>query len=842
MTVSIFKCWSDFLQQQQKLMAYIPVVLTSIVGLGLSGVATFKIAQREQVQHQQEFERQADRLAFVLQRNLDNASRVARSLGGLFEASDEITTGEFTTFSSRVLQDSPSILSVGFARRIAQFQRDRFEQDLMRRGIPHPFIWEGDRTETLTLSPQSEEYYPTTYIEPLQQRSQLLGYNHNADWRRRVAIEQARDSNVTVTTNRVTLPGLDRRVSRGFVVYHPLYQQGADNESTAKRRENFLGVVYSVVQIDRAILASLQELDWQHLDFYLYDTDLDRLESALVKGLTTIDRRFLLFYDARTQKMVEDPHLAQLSRLFSNNENHRHCPYSPDWTVCIRTLNLQGLEWSVLILPNQKFSGFPRSAGMTFAIGLLVTISLTIYLIMSVKRASQNECLIQALKEAKSDPLTGLANRREFERQLQLAVKDCQTGESIHTLCCMDLDRFKIINDICGHAAGDRLLCEASKLMQSKIRKTDLLARVGGDEFCLLLRHCSLEESHLVAEKILAAIGTFQFASEQKIFKIGISLGLAEITSKTRDPLELMRMADTACYRAKQNGRNCICVHCANQDETRDRGIEWLTWLNEGLADEFLQLYCQPTLSLKPELERNYIEILLRLHDRSEISLSPTEFIRDAERYQLMPTIDRWVLETFLHHFSFFARETNLAQNWQNNLYAINLSGATLNDEKFVDFCRERLAYYQISASAICFEITENVAIANIRKASQLILDLKTLGCYFALDDFGSGMSSFAYLRDLPIDFLKVDGAFILNLASDRITYSIVEAINRIGQVLGIQTIAEFVESETLLEELKQLGFDYAQGFGVAIPTHLNDHFNWLSGNIDRKTTGGRIE
>ncbi|MEM9541630.1 MAG: diguanylate cyclase, partial [Cyanobacteria bacterium P01_E01_bin.42] len=696
MTVSIFKRWHHRLQQRPKLTAYLPVGLTVILGFSLSAIAAFRIAQREQDRHQQEFERQADRLAFVLQRNLDNASRVARSLGGLFEASKEIDPEAFSTFSDRVLQDSPSIPSVGFARRITQSQRDRFEQDLARISASHPLIWEGDRTETFIPSPPSEEYYPTTYIEPFQERSQLLGYNHNADWRRRVAIEQARDSNVTVATGRVTLPSPNHRISQGFIIYHPLYKEGADKESLVKRRENFLGVAYSVVQIDEAILSSLKEIEWQHLDFYLYDTDLDRLESALVKGLTTIERRFLLFYDARTQKIVEDPHRAKLSRFLIKDKHHRRCPYSLDWTVCMRTLNLQGSEWSVLILPNDKFPGFPRSAWTSFGIGLLVTISIASYITMSIRRAAQNERLIQALKEAKSDPLTGLANRREFERQLELAVKECQTGGSTYTLCCMDLDRFKIINDICGHAAGDRLLCAASNLMQSKIRKTDLLARVGGDEFCLLLRHCSLEESHLVAEKILVAIGAFQFTSEQKTFKIGISLGLAEITAETSDPLELMRMADAACYRAKQNGRNCICVHSGKEEETRDRGIEWLSWLNEGLADEFLQLYCQPTLSLKAELERNYIEILLRVRDRSEVSLSPTELIQDAERYQLMPTIDRWVLQTFLHHFSFLVRETNLAENWQKNIYAINLSGATLNDANFIDFCQEKLAHYNI--------------------------------------------------------------------------------------------------------------------------------------------------
>ncbi|MGK7924789.1 MAG: EAL domain-containing protein [Spirulina sp.] len=824
---------SSFLQNREKFAISLPVGLTLSIGITLSGVATWGVDRAWRSQRQQDFERQADRLAFVLKRNLERASHIARSLGGLFEASEEITPEEFSIFSRRILQDSPSILGVGWAQRVPLSQRDRFEKELTRREALHAFIWEGDRTKTANLSPSAEEYFPTTYIEPFPQRSHLLGYNHNADWRRRAAIKQARDSNVTVATSRVTLPSPNHHISRGFIVYQPLYAPGSDNESTAKRRENFLGVVYSVVEIDKAILTALKELDWQHLDFYLYDTDLDRLESSLVKGLTEIERRFLLFYDARAQQAIDDPKLARISRLLTKNRGGRHCPYSQDWTVCMRTLNLQGLEWSVLILPNDKFSGFPRSVGMTLAMGLFITFVLAFCVAMFVRRSTQNEKLLKALQDAKSDPLTGLANRREFERQLQLAVTQSQEEGGIHTLCCMDLDRFKIINDICGHAAGDRLLCQVSQLIQRQIRKTDLLARVGGDEFCLLLHHCSLEESHRVAEEILKAIGAFQFTSEHKTFKIGMSLGLAEITATTPDPLELMRRADKACYRAKQNGRNCICIHCSDETETRDRGIEWLTWLNEGLADEFLQLYCQPTLSLQTTLERNYIEILLRLRDRSKIPLSPTEFIQDAERYQLMPTIDRWVLQTFLHHLSFFIRDTNLADDWQNNLYAINLSGTTLNDDQFVDFCQEKFTHYQIPARMICFEITENAAIANIHKASQLILDLKALGCYFALDDFGSGMSSFAYLRDLPIDFLKVDGEFILNLASDRVTYRIVEAINRIGQVLGVRTIAEFVENDTLLEELKRLGFDYAQGYGVALPTHLNEHFHRLSKNAD---------
>ncbi|MGB0562351.1 MAG: EAL domain-containing protein, partial [Spirulinaceae cyanobacterium] len=364
------------------------------------------------------------------------------------------------------------------------------------------------------------------------------------------------------------------------------------------------------------------------------------------------------------------------------------------------------------------------------------------------------------------------------------------------------------------------------RLIQQHIRRGDLLARVGGDEFCLLLYHCLAHEAQSIVNELLTAIAHFQFHWQGKTFRIGISIGLTEITTEVGDESELIRQADKACYQAKQNGRNCIVRFDLEQKQTgsSSHGLEWLTWLDEGLADEFLQLYCQPTLALKSELTRNYVEILLRIRDRPEVSLSLQDFIQDAERYQLMPTIDRWVFQTFLRYLSFFIQDTNLATNWETNVYAINLSGSTLSDDQFVPFCTAQLEKYQIPPHIICFEITESVAIANINKAKKLIEELRKLGCSFALDDFGSGMSSFAYLRDLSIDYLKVDGSFIMDLEGDNTTYNIVEAITRVGQVLGVQTVAEFVESNSLLEKLQQLGFDYAQGYGVAMPLNFEKH------------------
>ncbi|MEM8642125.1 MAG: EAL domain-containing protein [Cyanobacteria bacterium P01_G01_bin.54] len=784
--------------------------LALVLGIGLSVSAAWGIERIERSRQREQFESKANSLGNFLQQSFDRAADATNALGGFFTVAEEITPEEFTQFSQRILKDSPGLLTVGFAKRVTESARLDFEADLQQNSAPYPFIWDGAHRRAAP----AEEYIVTTYIEPFDQHQALLGYNHASDWQRYSVIERASQADMMMTTNTVQLPPPTYPVDTGFVVYQPLYQGDHPDSQT------FTGVAYSTFQVEDAINTVIQDLDWQAVSFYIYDLDLDRLDSALVKGLDSLEQRLVVAYDGKTQAMVAANALAK-------PHNHpRHCPYSREWTVCLQTLTLQGREWSVLILPPAR-AYLPGSVWMTLTIGLLLTLTLTLYLGMANRQARHTEELVQALKEARSDPLTGLANRREFEHRLQQTLTHPQ--RNCHTLCYMDLDRFKIVNDVCGHEAGDRLLCNVGQLIQRRIRKGDLLARVGGDEFCLLLYHCSTTEAEAVVTDLLAAIAAFQFHWQEKTFNIGISIGLTGVTADVEDESELMRQADKACYQAKQNGRNCMVKFEREQQSDASHGLEWLTWLNEGLADEFLQLYCQPTLALKPEAARNYVEILLRLRDRPEVSLSLRDFIQDAERYQLMPTIDRWVFQTFLRYLAFFIQDTNLATDWETNVYAINLSGSTLSDDQFVSFCIAQLKQHQIPPQIICFEITESMAIANISKAKKLIKELRKLGCSFALDDFGSGMSSFAYLRDLPIDYLKVDGSFIVDLDGDNTTYNIVNAITRVGQVLGVQTVAEFVEDDGLLGKLRQLGFDYAQGYGVARPINFEQHLSSYS-------------
>ncbi|MEM1171309.1 MAG: EAL domain-containing protein [Cyanobacteria bacterium P01_H01_bin.35] len=794
----------------------LPTQLALLLGISVSIMVAWRVNEIEQSQQRDRFSRKADNLGFVLQQSFDNASLVTKAISGLFSSMDTITAEQFAQFSTYLLPNSPGILSVGFAEYVPHAQRLEFEARLGQRGAKYPFIWQGSHNPV----PQLEEYIVTTYIEPFDQRQDLLGYNHRGDWQRSWAIDRARQGQVMSTTNQVQLPKSGYLATKGFVVYQPIYQNNEQDEA------EFVGVVYSTFNVEDVIIAAIRDLDWLNVSFYLYDLDIDRLDSALIKNLKSLDDRLAIAYHSDSQAIVTNPDAPEIVKI-NHHVIAQGCPYGQDWTACIRTLNLGWSEWSVVLLPPQP--SVHHSVWNTLLIGLLLTLTLTLYLWMLCKRAQQNEKLVQAIREARTDPLTGLANRREFEHQLKAAISIPSKPAYCHALCCMDLDRFKIVNDICGHEAGDRLLCEVSQLLHQHIRKTDVLARMGGDEFSLLLYHCSLSEAQDVTKKILTAITEFQFKWQQKIFHIGISIGLTEVTPQATDEAELMRQADKLCYIAKQDGRNQIVTFDPDnhQAKTQTSGIVWLSWLNDGLIDDFLQLYCQPTLALKPNSKHNYVEILLRLRDRSDISISVYDFIQDAERYQLMPTIDRWVIQTFLHYLSNWNSATNIVSLQPANIYAINLSASTLSDETFLDFCQAQFQTYQIPAKTICFEITESVAIANVHKTKQLISKLQHLGCTFALDDFGKGMSSFAYLRDLPIDYLKVDGSFIVNLEGDSTGYDIVNAITQIGRILNVKTIAEFVENSTLLNKVRQLDFDYAQGYEVTYPMPLEQHLSF---------------
>ena len=435
--------------------------------------------------------------------------------------------------------------------------------------------------------------------------------------------------------------------------------------------------------------------------------------------------------------------------------------------------------------------------------------------------------------QAAHDSLTKLYNRQKFEEYVARAIQDAHNKGSYHALCLLDLDRFKIVNDTCGHAAGDKLLRQIAKLLQKRIRNSDVFARVGGDEFGILFSHCPIDMAHNIANLLRRSIEDFRFVWEDKIFRIGVSIGLVEIKSTTPDLASLLGSADAACYAAKQRGGNHVHLyHEADLVVARQRGErQWIEKLNRALEENRFRLYVQKIVAIEPEATETFsqiaesksyqschYEVLLRLLDESGKLIAPGVFLPAAERYGLMPAIDRWVISTFFAGYEAY-RQTKAELG--SNIYAINLSGASINSEGFGDFLQEQFARYQVPPSTICFEITETVAITNLDNAIALIAQLKEWGCSTALDDFGSGMSSLTYLKNLPIDYLKIDGSFVSNIAHDKIDYATVECFNHISQIMNIKTIAEYVENRAILHNLKQIGVDYAQGYGIEQPQPL---------------------
>jgi diguanylate cyclase (GGDEF)-like protein len=374
------------------------------------------------------------------------------------------------------------------------------------------------------------------------------------------------------------------------------------------------------------------------------------------------------------------------------------------------------------------------------------------------------------------------------------------------------------VNDTCGHAAGDQLMRQVSTLLEHCLREGDTLARLGGDEFGVLLENCPPEAALRIADKLRQTVTDFHFAWAHLSFNIGVSIGLVNVEDGLFTLAEVMRAADTACYMAKEKGRNRVQVYHPEDSELtlRQGEMEWVGRLQKALDENRFILHAQDIVKVGVARRGGvHCEVLLRMLDERGNVVPPMAFIPAAERYNLMPSIDRWVIRTALATLARLAAEPG---GDPVELCAINLSGASIGDDRFLDFVREQLSHFAVPHQTICFEITETAAIANLDKAAKFINELKATGCRFSLDDFGAGMSSFAYLKHLPVDFLKIDGAFVKDMADDPIDRAMVEAINSVGHVMGKQTIAEFVDSDRVLKALEEIGVDYAQGYGVGRP------------------------
>ncbi len=421
--------------------------------------------------------------------------------------------------------------------------------------------------------------------------------------------------------------------------------------------------------------------------------------------------------------------------------------------------------------------------------------------------------------QATHDPLTGLVNRREFERRLDEAMDSAHAEEAVHMLFYMDLDRFKAVNDTCGHLAGDNMLREVASLIKTEVRDSDFVGRLGGDEFGALLIGCPIEKARQIASDICTAVADYRFVWKDKIFNIGISIGLVEISHASGTLQDVMSAADSACYMAKQQGRGQVHIYSARDEAVaRERGdIQWLRQLQTALHEDGFELAVQPIIAMGGKADSGpSVEVLIRLTDGRGHSTDSAEFLRPAERYQMMPQIDRWVINSALGAIT--SGEIKLSAR---RSCAINLSSQTLGDEAFLGFVVDSLDRSGVAPSAICFEVTETAILSNVQHAQRFIEVLHGIGCEFSLDDFGSGLGSFSSLKHLPIDYLKIDGTYTRNLQTDLVNQEMVAAMIKLARTMQFRVVAEQVEHQDDFDWLRDVGVDFVQGYFIEAPTKL---------------------
>ena len=419
------------------------------------------------------------------------------------------------------------------------------------------------------------------------------------------------------------------------------------------------------------------------------------------------------------------------------------------------------------------------------------------------------------------DKLTGLINRGEFQTRVERAIRHAQTQSVTHALLHIDIDRLKLVNDTCGQNAGDELLQELAQLLLSSVRKRDTLSRLGGDEFGMLLENCPLDKAVQIAANLVEAIGSFHFTRANNTFRQGISIGVVPIDRDSADSAAAMNAADSACYLAKESGRNQVQIaHLGNRRlQVRHGQMQWLSRLNTALAENRFTLYFQPIVPCASTTRHDkHVEILLRMIDEDGSIIAPGIFFPTAEKYDMSQDLDRWVIE---HAMAWLAGES-AGSNWPIRM-TINLSAGSVGNQAMVNYIIEQAGLNAIDPARVCFEMSETSVTANLTAATSFMLTLRACGFRFSLDDFGNGLSSFTCLKKLPVDYLKIDGALVRDFMFDPVDRTMVRAINELGHLLGKQTIAKYVESLEVVDELKKIGVDHVQGYFYSQPQSLDD-------------------
>ena len=601
-------------------------------------------------------------------------------------------------------------------------------------------------------------------------------------------------------------PALLRQESGVYLVYfHPV-------KAPASKIDVLLGYVGVRMDVNKALRVSdvLAHASILRVDWNLPEAAV----TPLVEGV-----------HAAALEVVPSPEIAAFSRLV-RNAFLQYLGYT------IVLLALLALLLSVSIArPLRRLAGYLREIDA----GAVDTIPENLHGTVNIRelenvRLALNDYKNRLLSAAASleeknkellhltyhDPLTGRYNRRAFEARLQRAIETAVVENKQHALCYIDLDQFKVVNDTCGHVAGDELLKQVATLLEREIRDSDMLARLGGDEFGVLLEGCDLGKAAEHAETMRLKIRKHRFVWQDKPFDVSISIGLVPITPESVSLEEVLKNADAACYVAKDSGRNRLQVYQPHDKELAQRygEMQWVSRIQQALAENHFELYGQFIRPAVRKAEAPHYEVLVRLRDPDGKLVSPMAFIPAAERYNLMQSIDQWVVRHALELLATQKTGTEVS-------LAINLSGQSLGSNEVLTAIQRAIAEAGVAPANLCFEITETAAITNLAAATRFIRTLRELGCRFSLDDFGSGLSSFGYLSNLEVDYIKIDGHFVKNILTDPLSRSVVDSINRIGHVLGISTIAEFVESKEIAVVLERLGVDYVQGFGIHRPESL---------------------
>ncbi|MGB5178924.1 MAG: EAL domain-containing protein [Gammaproteobacteria bacterium] len=516
-------------------------------------------------------------------------------------------------------------------------------------------------------------------------------------------------------------------------------------------------------------------------------------ESRIARGLPL--SRILCLFEEESQSLLEAP-----------------------VTQCLRHGEIiqSGCDISLQRHDGECFSVQYSASPILFESGSALGVILVIHDVTEARQMQQ-----KISYQATHDALTGLINRTEFENRLTYSIESAVHADESHVLCYVDIDQLKIINDTCSHESGDALIREITGLIHGCLRESDVLARLGGDEFGVLLKNCSLDSAVDLVESMLTVIHELPFSGCNRVFDVTASIGMAAIDSGTRSATEVMIEADLACHEAKDAGGDRLHIyHRADQGLARRHSeMQWVSRVKEAIKSDRLVLYCQAIVPVITDINAgHHFEVLVRMIDDNGDIITPDNFLPAAERYNLMTSLDRWVVS---HSFSWYAGHRMNAGISGLDTIAINLSGASVSDTGFMDHIKAEMQNHEVPAGLVCFEITETAAIANLEAATGFIRELKRLGCRFSLDDFGSGLSSFTYLKNLPVDYLKIDGSFVRDMETDAIDCAMVSSIHQLAGVIGIKTIAEFVENDGILDKLAEIGIDYAQGYGISRPVPL---------------------